>query len=182
MQSTMHAAAGLVVVSQEKKVNRVSDVYTKPTKANGGSDEKSGFELPLFGLLKMTTPANFREIAGPSVAQVKENCEKMKAVSEEMADALRQTCSTHAKAATDYGVKVIDISSVNTTAALDFLTNLIDAKSPSEIMNLSVAQARKNFDAASAQSRELWELAQKVTAETAEPIKKGVAGVLQKAG
>ncbi len=44
----------------------------------------------------------------------------MKAVSEEMADALRQTCSTNAKAATDYGVKVIDISTVNTTSATIF--------------------------------------------------------------
>jgi phasin len=158
----------------------VNDVNTKPKTVNG--DENRGFELPLFGLLKMATPATFREIAGPSVAQVKENCEKMKAVSEEMADTLRQTCSTNAKAATDYGVKVIDISSVNAAAALDFLTNLIEAKSPSEIMNLSVAQARKNFDTASAQSRELWELAQKAATETAEPFKKGVAGVLQRAG
>ena len=172
----------LLCVSRKRRVTVVSDVNTKPKTVNGGADEKRGFELPLFGLLKMTTPATFREIAEPSVAQVKENCEKMKAVSEEMADALRQTCSTNAKAATDYGVKVIDISSVNAAAALDFLTNLIDAKSPSEIMNLSVAQARKNFDAASAQSRELWELAQKAATETAEPFKKGVAGVLQRAG
>ena len=159
----------------------MSDVNTKATTANGG-DEKKGFELPLFGLLKMAAPGSFRDIAEPGVAQVKENYERMKAVSEEMADALRQTCSTNAKAATDYGVKVIDISTVNTTSALDFLTNLIDAKSPSEIVNLSVAQARKNFDAASTQSRELWDLAQKAATETAEPIKKGVTGVLQRVG
>jgi phasin len=181
MQWTMHAGVGLVVESQEKKVDAVSDVNTNPTTANGG-DEKKGFELPMFGLLKMATPGSFRDIAEPGVAQVKENCEKMKAVSEEMADALRQTCSTNAKAATDYGVKVINISNVNTASALDFLTKLIDAKSPSEVMNLSVAQARKNFDTASTQSRELWDLAQKVATETAEPIRKGVTGVLQKAG
>jgi phasin len=166
---------------KNKKVVAVSDVNTNPN-VNGGSDEKRGFELPLFGLLKIATPGSFRDIAEPSVAQVKQNYERMKAVSEEMADALRQTCSTNAKAATDYGVKVIDISNVNTTSALDFLTNLIDAKSPSEVMNLSVAQARKNFDAASTQSRELWDLAQKAATETAEPIKKGVTGVLQRVG
>jgi phasin len=160
----------------------VSDVNTKATSANGGADETRGFELPLFGLLKMTTPGTFREIAEPGVARVKENCERMKAVSDEMADAFRQTCSTNAKAATDYGVKVIDFSNVNTAAALDFLTNLVDAKSPSEIMNLSVAQARKNFDAASAQSKELWDLAQKVATEASEPMKRGVAGVLQRVG
>jgi phasin len=165
---------------KQEKVVPVTDVNTSPNNANGGTDERRGFELPLFGLLKMATP--LREIAEPSVARVKENCERAKAVSEEMADAFRQAYSINARAATDYGVKVIDISNVNATAALDFLTNLIDAKSPSEIMSLSVAQARRNFDAASTQSRELFDLAQKVAIETAEPIKKGVAGVLQRVG
>jgi len=163
-------------------VNPVSDANTNATKTNGGADEKQGFELPLLGMLKIATPTTFREMAEPSVARMKENCEKMRAVSEEMADALRQSYSTNAKAAADYGVKVIDISSANTTSVLDFLTDLIDAKSPSEIMSLSVSQARKNFDAASAQNKELWDLAQKAATEAARPIKKSVAGVLQRVG
>lgn len=158
------------------------DMNTNSTNANGGADERRGFEMPLFGLLKIAMPGAFRGIAEPSVERMKENCERMKAVSGEMADALRATYSTNAKGATDYGVKVIDISSVNATSALEFLTNLIDAKSLPEIMNLSVTQARRNFDVASAQNKELWDLAQKVATEAAEPIKKSVAGVLQKVG
>jgi phasin len=110
---------------------------------------------------------------------VKENCEKMKAASGEMADVLRETYSTNAKGAADYGIKVIEISSVNTTSAFDFFTNLMGTKSLSEIMTLSAVQARKNFDVASAQNKELWDLAQKAAIETAEPIKKSVARVLQ---
>jgi hypothetical protein len=53
-------------------------------------------------------------------------------------------------------------------------------KSLSEIMELSAVQARKNVDVASAQNKELWDLAQKVAIETAEPIKKSVSRVLQK--
>ena len=52
-------------------------------------------------------------------------------------------------------------------------------KSLSEIMTLSAAQAHKNFDVASGQNKELWDLAQKAATETAEPIKKSVARVLQ---
>jgi phasin len=104
----------------------------------------------------------------------------MKAASGDMADALRETCSTNAKGAADYGVRVIEISSVNATSAFDFLTNLMGTKSLSEIMELSAVQARKNVDVASAQNKELWDLAQKVAIETAEPIKKSVSRVLQK--
>jgi hypothetical protein len=46
-------------------------------------------------------------------------------------------------------------------------------------MTLSAVQARKNFDVATAQNKELWDLAQKAARETAEPIKKRIARVLQ---
>ena len=138
------------------------------------ASEKQGFDMPLFAM-----PGIFRGIAEQSVVRANENYEKMKAASEEMADILRETYSTNAKGAADYGVKVIEISGVNTTSAFDFFTNLMGTKSLSEIMTLSAAQARKNFDVASAQNKELWDLAQKAAIETAEPIKKSVAKVLQ---
>jgi hypothetical protein len=46
---------------------------------------------------------------------------------------------------------------------------------------LSVAQAHKAFDTASAQNKELWELAQKLATEMGEPIRKHVAKVLNEA-
>ena len=156
------------------------EVNTNPPNANDQASEKRVFDMPLFELPKMAMPGVFRGIAEHSVVRVKENCEKMKAASGEMADVLRETYSTNAKGAADYGAKVIEISSVNTTSAFDFFTNLMGTKSLSEIMTLSAAQARKNFDVASAQNKELWDLAQKATIETAEPIKKSVAKVLQK--
>ena len=146
---------------------------------NANAQAKRGFDMPLFEFPRMAIPGVFRGIADHNVVRVKENCEKMKAASGELADVLRETYSTNAKGAADYGVKLIEISSVNTTAAFDFLTNLISTKSLSEIMTLSAAQAHKNFDVASAQNKELWDLAQKAAIETAEPIKKSVARVLQ---
>ena len=155
------------------------EVKTNPLNANVQANEKRGFEMPLFELPKMAMPGVFGGIAEQSVVRARESCEKMKAASGEMADVLRETYSTNAKGAADYGVKFIEISSVNTTSAFDFFTNLMGTKSLSEIMTLSAAQARKNFDVASAQNKELWDLAQKAAIETAEPIKKSVAKVLQ---
>src|ERR1700680_380547 len=136
--------------------------------------------MPLFEFPKMAMPGLFRGIAEHSVVRVKENCEKMKAASGEMADVFRETYSTNAKGAADFEIKVIQISSINPTSAFDFFTNLMGTKSLSELMTLSAVQARKNFDVASAQNKELWDLAQKAAIETAEPIKKSVAKVLQK--
>jgi phasin len=155
------------------------EVNTNPPNAYDQASEKLVFDMPLFELPKMAMPGVFRGIAEHSVVRVKENCKKMKAASGEMADILRETYSTNAKAAADYGIKVIEISNDNTTSAFDFFTNLMGTKSLSEIMTLSAAHAHKYFDVASAQNKELWDLAQKAAIETAEPIKKSVARVLQ---
>jgi hypothetical protein len=48
-------------------------------------------------------------------------------------------------------------------------------------MTLSTTHSRKTFEAASAQNRELWDLAQKVATETAEPIKNSFNRVLHRA-
>src|ERR1700686_392223 len=137
------------------------EVNTNPPNANVQASEKRGFDTPLFELPKMAIPGVFRGIAEHSVVRVRENCEKMKAASGEMADVLRETYSTNAKSATDYGVKVIEISGVNTNSAFDFLTNLAGTKSLSEFVQLSAAQSRKNFELASVQNKELWDLVQK---------------------
>jgi len=140
------------------------------------ASEKQGFDMPLFAM-----PGIFRGIAEQNVVRARDNFEKVRAASGEIADILRESYSTNAKGAADYGVKVIEISGCNANSAFDFLTNLLDTRSLSEIIGLSATQSRKNFEAASAQNRELWQLAQKVATETAEPIKKSFARVLQKA-
>jgi len=141
-----------------------------------GTSEKRGFEVPIFAV-----PGMLGGIAEQSVVRARENFEKMKAASGEIADILGEAYSTNAKGAADYGAKVIEISNANASSAFDFLTHLTGTKSLSEVIQLSAAHSRKNFEATSAQNRELWELAQKVATDTAEPIKQSFARVLQKA-
>jgi phasin len=104
----------------------------------------------------------------------------MKAAAEEATDVLETTYSTASKGAADYGLKVIEATRVNTNAAFDFYGELITAKSLSEVIELSSAHARKQFEALTAQSKELGALAQKVATETAEPIKSGMNKALSK--
>jgi phasin len=144
----------------------VSEVEVK-----AGLNGTNGFGMPLPGFPKIALSGLFGELSEKGV-------EKIKAASEEMAEALRETYSSHARSATDYGLKVIDISNANTASAIDFFAHLVGSKSVTDVFSLSATHAQKAFDTASAQSKDLWVLTQKLAAETGEPIRKRVAKVL----
>jgi phasin len=80
---------------------------------------------------------------------------------------LQKTYATVAKDATDYNLKLIEIARTNTLTAFDYAHELLGVKSPSEFIELSTAHARKQFEAITAQTKELTELVQKVTTEIA---------------
>ncbi|ANW05809.1 hypothetical protein LMTR13_23240 [Bradyrhizobium icense] len=126
-------------------------------------------------------PGIFDGLAEQNLIRAKESIEKMKIASGAINDALREAYAANARGAADYAAKVIEFSGENTSSAFDFLTHLLGMTKPSDILQLSAAQGCKNFTATAAQSRELWELTRKVTAETADPIKRSFASALQKA-
>lgn len=145
------------------------------------SDPKAGANEKHSGVPFLAVPGIFDGLGEQNMIRAKENIEKMKMTLGAINDALLQAYSANAKGAADYAAKVIEFSGANTSSAFDFLTHLLGMKSPSEILQHSAAQGSKNFAATAAQSRELWELTRKVASETADPIKKSFASVLQKA-
>jgi phasin len=142
--------------------------------------ETPSFDLPKFEIPTVEVPAAFREFAEKGVSQAKANWEKVKAATEETTDLLEDSYATASKGAADYGLKLIEIGRANTNAAFDFAGQLMTVKSLSEAVELSTSYARKQFDAATAQSKELTALAQKVATETVEPIKEGVTSAFKK--
>jgi len=131
----------------------------------------TAFEFPKFEMPKMEIPAAFRELAEKSVSQAKESYERMKTAAEEATDLLEGTYATASRGAADYGLKVLEAARANTNAAFDFASEFITVRSLSEAVELSTAHVRKQFDALSTQAKELAALAQKLTTETAEPVK-----------
>ena len=142
--------------------------------------ETPSFEIPKFEVPSFEVPAAFREFAEKGVSQAKANWEKVKAATEETTDLLEDSYTTASKGTADYGLKMIEIGRANSNAAFDFAGQLMAVKSLSEAVELSTAYARQQFDAMTAQSKELVTLAQKVATETAEPIKEGVASAFKK--
>jgi phasin len=167
----------------------MSDVNTSTTKSKSKSSagfempkfEIPHFDLPKFEVPKMEIPAAFREFAEKSVSQAKDSWEKMKAATEEATDLIEGSYATASKGCADYGLKVIDAARANTNAAFDYASQMLTVKSLSEAVEVSSAHARKQFDALTAQSKELTALAQKVAADTAEPIKESMTSAFKKA-
>jgi phasin len=164
------------MISLEKGDGAVSESEVK-----AGLIGANGFGMPFFGVPRIALPGVFGELVEQAVVRAQEGSEKIKAASGEMTEALRETYSSNAKSATAYGLRVIEISNANTSSAIDFFTHLLSSKSVTDAFTLSAAQARKAFDTASAQNKELWELAQKLATETGEPIRKRVTKVLHQA-
>jgi phasin len=152
----------------------------KPIGSPATAFEFPKFEMPNFEIPHMEIPAAFREFAEKSVSQAKETYERMKSAAEEATDVLEDTYATASKGASDYGLKVIEVARVNTNSAFDFYTQLFSVKSYSELVELSSAHARKQFETVSAQTKDLAAFAQKVATETAEPVKESVSKVFKK--
>ena len=159
---------------------------TTAAKAATTKHAASAFDMPEYGFPKfgppnMEMPEAFREMTEKGVAHAKDANAKAKAASEEAADLLQNSYATAAKGARDYNLKLIEIARTNTRAAFDYAHELLGAKSPSEFIELSTAQMRKQFDVVSAQNKELYALAQGVATEVAVPLKAGVSKVFNKA-
>jgi phasin len=126
------------------------------------------------------TPAAFRDIAEKSLSSAKDHYEKMKSAAEEATGVLEETYATATKGASNYSLKVLEVARTNTNAAFDFASELFAAKSLSEVVELSTAHARKQFETVAAQTKELAALAQKCATEAAEPIKDGMTKAVKK--
>ena len=127
-------------------------------------------------------PEQMRAFAEKGVAQARDNYAKMKDVAESSNSAIEAVLTAATKGAGEYSAKVMEIVKTNTHASFDFAQELSSVKSPSQLMEIWTAHVRKQVETMTAQTKELAELAQKVAAETAEPIKASASKVFKMPG
>jgi phasin len=149
----------------------MTETTSGATRANTAKHINDPFGTLNYQMPNMEVPAQFREMTDKGVAYARDTCAKAKVASEQAADLLESAYGSVAKSATDYNLKLIDFGRTNTRAAFDYANELLGVKSPSELIALSTAHMRKQFDIASPQNKELYTLAQAVAAEAAGPIK-----------
>jgi phasin len=132
-------------------------------------------EMPKFEIPKVEVPEMVREFAENGVKQAKEGYDKMKAAAEQTTDLLENTYTAASKGATEFNMKALDALRANINASFDFTTAIFGTKTLAEAAEISTAHFRAQFEALSAQTKELSSLAQKIATETSEPIKAGAS-------
>lgn len=122
-------------------------------------------------IIPFEVPEQMRAFAEKGVSQARDSYAKFKDVAESNNGTIEAVFTTASKGASEFSAKLMEMMKVNSTAALDFAQELLGIKSPSEAAELWTSHARKQFEAFTAQAKDLVDLTQKVTAETVEPIK-----------
>jgi phasin len=146
----------------------------------------SQFELPKFDLSKfelpsLEAPAALREFAEQGITQAKAAYEKAKAAVAETSGVLERSYASASGGVAACQRHLIDAARANANAGFDYAAALLAVKSPSDVVEVSAAHAREQFQALTAQAKVLGELVQKLAVETAEPIKTGVTRTFENA-
>jgi phasin len=122
-------------------------------------------------VIPFEVPEQMRAFAEKGVSQARDNYARFKDAAEAHNGTIEAVFSTFSKGASEYSAKLMEMVKSTTSANLDLAQELIGVKSPSEAMELWSSHTRKQFEAFTAHSKELAELAQRVASDAAEPIK-----------
>ena len=121
-----------------------------------------------------------RDFAKQGAAYSKDAYEKAKAIFDETNKRIERSYSTAAKAAADFNRQWIEMLHTNTNSAFDFCRTLAGVKSPSEFLELSSVEARKQFKTLTEQAKHLAALAQKATSDALQPLQAGATNAFRK--
>jgi phasin len=123
------------------------------------------------GLQNVEIPAIFRDMADRTVTQAQDAYSRVKAAAEEATDMLDDAFETARKSAKSLSVKALEAAQANAEASFALFKDLLGAKTFADAIELQTAFARKQFDAASTQLKELQEATQKAFLDAAKPAR-----------
>jgi hypothetical protein len=89
--------------------------------------------------------------------------------------AIARTLTTVTRSTADFNLQLLEMARSNANSAFDFAHRLMGMQSPSELLEVSATQARKQFESFTAQTRQLITLAQEGWADAAAPLTSGAA-------
>ena len=136
---------------------------TKPTKSDSASD--STFTAPTFEF-----PTAFRELAERSVSQARDTYAKMKTAAEDATDLVEGTLETVREGTSALSLKALEAAKSNSDASFALVRDLFGARTLSQVIELQSAFARKQFESAVAQFKDIQQLTEKLVSDTSRPM------------
>jgi hypothetical protein len=122
-----------------------------------------GFPFPQFEPSKLEMPDGFRDAAVQWVDEGKRNFD---AAIKSAGEAYGKTWFTAARCTADCTAKFTEAVHNNTDAAFDIAHDLMAAKSLPEVMEISSAGVRQQYERLASQNQQLWSFAQQTAIET----------------
>jgi phasin len=127
--------------------------------------------------MNMMTETAFKTNVEKGTGQIKDASDKLSAATEQTSKLVEDTFASAAKGIKDYNLKAVEFAQLNSDAAFDYAKQLMNAKSPSEMLELWRTFARKQVEVLTEQTKGLAMLGQRVANETAEPLSKRSHGI-----
>jgi len=115
-------------------------------------------------------PVLFRGLTENGAQKAKEHWQTMKSATDKLTATVQDSYSAATKESVDYFAKIMETASSNAHSAFDLANALAQARTPSEIIEVSAAHARKQMDRMVEQNRQLWTAAQKIGTAIAKPL------------
>jgi len=145
--------------------------FPKEPKMAQPRTKSDSIESPFDTVTKLEVPAAVRDFAEKGVAQAKDAYVKFKVAADETSDLLEGAYSSTSKGVSALGQKALETARFNTNASFDHALSLLSVKTISDVIELNTAFLRKQGETVTQQIKEFGELAQKVSAEAAAPVK-----------
>jgi phasin len=130
-------------------------------------------EAPIASLTE--AQGKVRELVETGLSETQSKYTKLKSAADEAAQAIETSYATVKNGAVQFNVKALEALTDSANANFDFFKSVFAVKSPSDYVTLQTEFARKQIEMMTAQTKAFGELAQKVAAETVQPIKAQVA-------
>lgn len=115
-------------------------------------------------------PENVQAMAEDGVARAREAFDKMQAAAKDQAQVAEEVMITSQAGAKAIGAKVIENTTMNTTALFDAAEAMAKARSLPEAMQMQAAFMQKQFAIAGQQSKDLFDLSSRVARQTFETM------------
>jgi phasin len=145
------------------------------TSAGSAATAAVGDENIAAETLRTEIPSSVVDLFDKGLARAKDAHEKAAAIFEHSTETFEEVYTCAKRGSSEYQQKLLEIGRINANAAFDMARELAEAKTLPEMFERVVAHQRKQFEAFTAQIKDLSSLTQKVVAETAEPIRNGMA-------